>query len=185
MSTTVWLGVDTISFPEGGGHLWAHLSWALGLLALGCRVVWLEPCDLDASDAKVAALVRGLKERLDPYGLAENVAICPRSDGRAPRGEWEGCVPLEAAGEADLLLNLAYDGHGSIVPSFPRTAVVDLDPELLQAWIDDGLELPRYDTYFTTGETVAEGQPGTALPWVSIPECVALDWWPVCAERAL
>jgi hypothetical protein len=180
MGPTVWLGVDTVTFPQGGGHLWAHLSWALGLQALGCRVVWLEPCDPGASDAEVEALVCGLKERLQPYGLAEEIAVCPRSDGTPPRGEWAGCVPLESAREAALFLNLAYDEHGSLLPAFRRKAVVDLDPELLHGWIDaGGLMLPQYDLYFTTGETVGQSRSGDGLPWIFVPECVALDWWPM------
>ena len=68
------------------------------------------------------------------------------------------------------------------MPRFPRTAVVNLDPELLHAWLDEGsVELPRYDTYFTTAETVDGRHSGAGLPWVSVPECVALDWWPVRA----
>jgi hypothetical protein len=181
MSLTVWLGVDTASFPEGGGNLWAHLSWALGLRSLGCRVVWLEPSEPDALEAEVEALVRGLKERLQPFGLADQIAVCPRSDGDPSRGDREGCVPLEAAREADLLLNLAYDGHESLVPHFRRTVVVDLDPELLHDWIGAGvLALPRYDAYFTTGEAVGQRNSSDGLPWLYTPECVALDWWPVC-----
>jgi len=33
---------NTIAYPNGGGHLWVYLQWALSLRALGCRVTWLE-----------------------------------------------------------------------------------------------------------------------------------------------
>jgi hypothetical protein len=186
VSLTVWFGADTGDFPEGGGYLWAYMSWALGLHALGCRVVWLEPFDPDAADTEVEAFVRRLRVRLQPYGLAEEIAVCPRSDPSA-LVSWvspEGCVPLEAAREADLFLNVSYTEHRALLPSFRRTAVVDFDPGLLQMWIDRGrLTLPRYDVYFTTGENV--GRPGGrfsggGLPWQYAPECVALDWWRVC-----
>ena len=42
MSTTVCLSASTIGYPEGGGHLWVYLNWALGLRAQGCQVIWLE-----------------------------------------------------------------------------------------------------------------------------------------------
>ena len=29
MSVTVWLLANTLSYPEGGGHLWVYLNWAL------------------------------------------------------------------------------------------------------------------------------------------------------------
>ena len=38
MSLTVCLSAwNTLTYPKGGGHLWAYLNWALGLRALGCR----------------------------------------------------------------------------------------------------------------------------------------------------
>ena len=42
MSRTVCLAANCIGYPEGGGHLWVYLNWALGLRALGCRVTWME-----------------------------------------------------------------------------------------------------------------------------------------------
>ena len=43
MSITVCIApVKTLEYPEGGGHLWEYLNWALGLRALGCQVIWLE-----------------------------------------------------------------------------------------------------------------------------------------------
>ena len=36
MSIMACLCADTISYPEGGGHQWVYLNWALGLRALGC-----------------------------------------------------------------------------------------------------------------------------------------------------
>src|SRR5688500_6356709 len=42
MSVTVCLSTNTtLSYPQGGGHLWVFLNWALGLRALGCEVIWL------------------------------------------------------------------------------------------------------------------------------------------------
>jgi hypothetical protein len=148
------------------------MSWALGLRAAGCRVVWLEPCDPEASEEAAGALAAGLRARLEPYGLGDSIALGPRS-GRVPEAVPAGCVPLEEAREADLFLNVSYDEHGALLPLFRRTAVVDFDPGLLQMWLDERvLQLPRYDTYFTTGETVGP-------PWQYAPECVALDRWPV------
>ena len=42
MSIRACLCADTISYPEGGGHQWVYLNWALGLRALGIQVIWLE-----------------------------------------------------------------------------------------------------------------------------------------------
>jgi hypothetical protein len=52
MSITVCLCTNTIGYPEGGGHLWAYLNWALGLRALGCEVIWLEGVNPDSEVAR-------------------------------------------------------------------------------------------------------------------------------------
>ena len=87
MSITVCLApANTVAYPTGGGHLWVYLHWALGLKALGCRVIWLEGIDLDDSDTSPAArrrrrggpasaCVAALKARLAPYGLADALAL--------------------------------------------------------------------------------------------------------------
>src|SRR5215472_9335804 len=108
MSFTVCLAANTIEYPEGGGHLWVYLNWALGLQALGYRVVWLEGIDPEMPVHKARALTSSLKSRLEPYGFAEHVALCSWSGTPRPRAMTEKCLDVEAAAEADLLLNLAY-----------------------------------------------------------------------------
>jgi hypothetical protein len=70
-----------------------------------------------------------------------------------------------------------------VVRRFRRTALIDIDPGLLQVWLSQGMvTMARYDTCFSIGETV--GRPGARFPdagiaWHYTPPCVALDWWPV------
>ncbi|PYJ01929.1 MAG: hypothetical protein DME25_17225 [Verrucomicrobia bacterium] len=83
---------------------------------------------------------------------------------------------------ADLLLNFHYNISPDLLARFRRSALVDIDPGLLQFWISRGqLSVPQHDRYFTTGETV--GQPGsqipdTGLPWIHIRPPVCLEHWP-------
>ncbi len=94
-----------------------------------------------------------------------------------------GCLGLDEAVEADLLLNFEYFAPSHLVDRFRRSALVDIDPGLLQIWVSSGhTPLARHDLNFTIGETV--GQPGARFPdlgraWHYTPPCVALDWWPV------
>jgi hypothetical protein len=181
VSPTVWLGVDTMSFPKGGGHLWVYLNWALGLRALGCRVVWLEPFEPETPEDEVRVLVHGLRERLRPYGLAEAIAVCPKSDELPSQRAWADCIDLDEAREADLLLNLACHAHAASLSLFRRTALVDIDPGLLQMWIEEDLvKLPAYDTYFTTGETIPRDARFSkdGVSWQHTPACVSCDSWP-------
>jgi hypothetical protein len=159
----VWLSADTIGYPEGGGHLWAYLNYALGLRSLGCDVTWLE----ERRAAETEAGIHGLRTRLEPYGLAQSIALWGR-DGRV-----EGGTPEDA----DLLLSLRYTTSGEVVRRFRRTALVDIDPGLLQLWLRDGLiDVPQHDAFFTTGLGVGELDP--SREWLPTCRCVALDWWP-------
>src|SRR5215211_9435895 len=162
MSVTVCLSTNTtLSYPQGGGHLWVFLNWALGLRALGCEVIWLEKVSDKESVAaldrrrrlerdglaedpndpvhELEAHVATLKRRLERYGLAERLAVYS-SGGEVLSDEvTKGCLDLEAATEADLLLNLRYSLPGEVVARFRRSALVDIDPGLLQIWMSQGL----------------------------------------------
>jgi hypothetical protein len=188
MSRAVCLVANTAPYPEGGGQMWVYLNWALGLRALGCQVVWLEAVIPDTPPDVLSGFVAALKNRLRRYGLAESVALCSRVEG-SPAPRVEGSMDLDAASQADLLLNLVYGLPRTVVERFPRTALVDIDPGLLQIWIDKKkISIAPHDVYFTTGETVGHpgsGIPDGGLPWTYTPPCVALDWWtpmPVAAR---
>lgn len=182
MSTTVCLSAKTIFYTRSGGHLWVYLNWALGLRALGCRVIWMETVYPDLPAHEVRPYVDLLKSRLERYGLAECVALSSYTDEPLPREAVGECLDIEAAAEADLLLDLEYLIAPKLVRRFRRSALVDIDPGLMQVWMSKGwINLARHDVYFTTGETV--GEPGSRIPdaglqWHYTPPCVALEWWP-------
>jgi hypothetical protein len=214
MSVTVCLSTNTtLNYPQGGGHLWVFLNWALGLRALGCEVVWLETVSegesagalksrrkyrrlglepdgladglagrTDEPAHEVRANVATLRGRLERYGLAGRLALCSRGGEALSEEVTRGCLDLEAAAEADLLLNMRYDLPGEVVERFRRSALVDIDPGLLQIWMSQGLvSVPRHDLYFTIGETV--GRPGAPFPdlgleWHYTPPPVNLPEWP-------
>jgi hypothetical protein len=94
----------------------------------------------------------------------------------------ENCLDIESAFEADLLLNLAYSIPSQVVEYFRRTALVDIDPGLLQLWMSQGLiNLARHDIYFTIGETVGTPLarfPDCGLKWQYTPPAVFLPAWP-------
>jgi hypothetical protein len=179
----VCLTAKTLYYPQGGGHLWVYLNWALGLRASGVDVVWMEGANPDLPAEQQQTFVRALKSRLAEYGLADAVALLPWYGGGFPNGGVDGCLDLSAAAEADLLLDLIYLVDPAQVTRFKRSALLDIDPGLTQMWMHRGtLSVAPHDAYFTIGETV--GRPGSkvpdvGLPWLYTPPCVALDWWPV------
>jgi hypothetical protein len=138
---------------------------------------------------EVQANVATLKGHLERYGLADRLALCSL-DGEALSDEvTNGCLDLEAAAEADLLLNLRYNLPGEVVERFRRSAMLDIDPGLLQLWMSQGVvSVPQHDLYFTIGETV--GQPGAQFPdvglkWHYTPPPVFLPEWPPVHADAL
>ena len=184
MGITVCIApVRTLEYPEGGGHLWEYLNWALGLRAVGCKVIWLEAAAADFPPAKIRANVAALKLRLERYGFVNSLALYSAADGPLARDLTAmGCLDLDAAATADLLLGFTYDTPPHVVKRFRRSALLDIDPGLSQAWISKGrIRLTPHDVYFTTGETV--GRAGTSIPdlglnWLYTRPGVALDWWP-------
>jgi hypothetical protein len=185
MSITVCLApVRTLEYTKGGGHLWEYLNWALGLRALGCQVIWLEGVAPSTPAGELRANVTALKLRLERYGLVNCLALHSPTDGSLPLDVTAlGCLDLDGAAGADLLLEFRYDTPLDVVKRFRRSALLDIDPGLSQAWISKGrISLTPHDVYFTTGETV--GQSGTRVPdvglsWLYTRPCVALDWWPL------
>jgi hypothetical protein len=188
MSLTVCLGAANLDYPEGGGHLWVYLNWALGLRGLGCDVVWLEAVDPALPVEKATTLLAKLKSHLQPYDLAEQIALCSTTDVRLHPSLTSACRNPEEAYRADLLLNLAYSTDGIRPECFQRSAMIDIDPGILQIWMTQGLApIPRHDVYFTIGETVGRPEarfPSGGLKWEYTPPCVALDWWPVQPSAA-
>ena len=186
MAITVCVGVKTLYTPEAGGVLWAYLNWALGFRALGCEVIWGEELRPDHSPEEIASLVVGARERLQPFGLADRLALLPLEADGWRATEIEGCLPFATAVDADVLVNFAYALPQQVLDAFPRTVVVDIDPGLLQLWVARrDMSFGRYHYYFTIGETV--GRPGSGIPdlgvsWHHTPPCVSLDWWPVTSS---
>jgi hypothetical protein len=184
MSPTICLATNgTLRLPKAAGLLWVFLNWALGLRALGCRVLWLERITADLRAEEVPNLILNLGSRLKAYGLENCLALSWETEVSVPNDILDRYLTLEEAREADLLLNLAYDIP--FIGLFRRSAFVDIDPGLTQIWIDAyNIKIPRHDTYFTIGETV--GQPGALFPdcglrWHYTPPPVYIPAWPQSA----
>ena len=195
MSLTVCLApANTIGYPQGGGHLWVYLNWALALRAAGCRVIWLEGVDDAVDDGSVARrrrwrgrdareCVAMLKAHLGRYGLADALALYAIDGEPLPDDLAAAGLSLDAAADADLLLNLSHALPECVVRRFRRSAFVDTDPGLFQVWMTTGdICVAPHDVYFTIGETVgtpAARFPDCGLRWHYTPPPVFLAEWPV------
>ncbi len=185
MSATVCLSPGTVAYPQGAGHLWAYLNWALSLKAAGCRVLWLEDVGGMLAAGPLAPAqhaVATLTASLDRWGLGGSLALTDFRGAAVPDALAEGSLTLgDVAAASDLLLNFTYEAPPSVVGSYRSSALVDLDPGLLQIGMDRGdLRVEPHDTHFTIGETVgtdAARFPDGGVSWTHTPPPVFLEAW--------
>jgi len=188
MPTVILSPFNVANFPEGGGHFWVYFQYLEGLRRLGCDVYWLESFRTRGStEADQTALAQFLA-RMERLGLREKLILYPNGGQNGAPGlpeQYLGRDRAEAEDilrQADLLLNFHYAISPSLLALFSRTALVDIDPGLLQFWISRGqLTVPPHDFYFTTGETVGTAAarfPDCGLRWERIRPPVCLERWP-------
>ncbi len=187
MSTVVVSPYRTLEFLDGGGHFWVYLQYVHALRQVGCEVYWVERFH-SCGAGQERSRVEGLLRRLEGYGLAGRVILCTDAGEERAQGmeyTYIGATRSEAHEvfqRADLLLNFHYAIDAELLACFRRTALVDIDPGLLQTWMSTGqLSVAPHDVYFTTGETVGTPSapfPDGGLEWVHIRPPVCLDLWP-------
>jgi hypothetical protein len=188
MTTIVISPSNVADFPEGGGHFWVYMQYVQGLRALGCDVYWLEHFHGSGAEQRDRELLRLFRDRMRRFDLAEKVIVhrplhsVPYSglgdgaalDGRKVEKLWEA---------ADLLLNFYYAIDPELLAHFRRSALVDIDPGLLQFWLNQGqIEVAGHDIYFSTGETTGKSDalfPDCGISWHRIRPIISLKDWPV------
>ena len=192
MGPVVLSAFNVANFPEGGGHFWVYMQYVLGLRQRGCDVYWLErfiPSDDPERDEAQRTL---FLRRMSSFGLKDRVILMVGPDPRKEPGartEYRGLPASEAEAvfrRAELLLNFHYAIDSELLGRFRRTALVDIDPGLLQFWISrKQLAVEPHDVYFTTGETVGTAEarfPDCGIPWVPIRPPVSLEHWSLASD---
>ncbi len=184
MTTVVVSPYRTLKFLEGGGHFWVYMQYVEGLRQAGCEVYWLER--VPGGPWQERSRIETWLDRLSRYGLAGRVILY--TDERCAQGE--PCDYLvgtrseahQVFQRADLLLNFHYAIDAKLLARFRRTALVDIDPGLLQKWMSTGqVVVAPHDLYFTIGEmsgTPSAPVPDCGLDWVHIQPPVCLELWP-------
>ncbi|MGH7531582.1 MAG: hypothetical protein ACREMN_14470 [Gemmatimonadales bacterium] len=183
MSTVVLSVYKVANFPGGGGHFWVYMQYAHGLRRLGCDVYWLEQLRPVADAEEEARLRATLLARMRAFGLEGKTLLYTADPNAGVR--FIGCTETQARallGRADVLFNFHYAIRPELLAWARRSALVDIDPGLLQFWMStDQLTVPPHDRYISTGETVgtpAARFPDCGLRWTRIRPPVCLDLWP-------
>jgi hypothetical protein len=192
MATVVISAYKVANTPEYGGHFWVYLQYAHALRRLGCDVFWLERVRRDDRRRNASAVIAAFLRRMERYGLGGKT-ILYETDGADGSGAVR-FIGLSAATaqavfrRADLLLNFHYAIDPGLLARFRRTALVDIDPGLLQHWISRGqLRVPAHDLHLTIGESVGTSGarvPDCGLVWIHIRPPVCLDLWPYTYDPA-
>jgi hypothetical protein len=177
--------------PHLGGHTWVFLQYLLGFRRLGWDVLfldWLDPemC-MDGgghpSSLEDSANVSYFLEVMNRFGL--NGAFCLMAGRDGP------CIGLtrrevrERLRSSALLLNvMGYLQDEELLACAPRRVFLDIDPGFGQMWRELGLHdsFHGHDAFVTIGENI--GCPGCGIPtcgldWITTPQPVVLDYWPV------
>jgi hypothetical protein len=188
VTTVVISPSNVVGFPDGGGHFWVYMQYVQGLRALGCDVYWLEHFHGTGDEQHDRTALHIFLERMRHFDLARKVMII-RPGEPFPAGDDENGMVLtgklaeQACARADLLLNFSYAINADLLSRFRKTALVDIDPGLLQFWISHGqIQVVPHDLYFSTGETVGTEDAlfsDCGIVWQRIRPIVSLRDWPV------
>jgi len=187
MRTVVLASVRMLEFLEGGGHFWVYMQYAEGLRRQGCDVYFLDAFTGQRSPEPDGESIDRFLDRMAAYHLRDRVIIAIDGPGAEFRtlGRYAGLADadvLDLFRGADLLLNFNYRLTQDVVSTFRRSALIDIDPGLLQFWISQRMLAPAaHDTYFTIGETVGmrtSAIPDCGIHWRAIHPAVCLEVWP-------
>lgn len=181
----ICLLAQTLGYPEGGGHFWVYLNWALGFFRNGAEVTWMETVSAEISPEVFHERRRKLEQRLRSYGLPVQTAFvheCGTDLGEL----YQGGLKLAEVGEShDLLVNFRYGLPELVTRLFRWKALVDIDPGLLQYWVHSGcFAIAPHDAYFSISTEIGRGTiSDLGLTWWHTPPCVDTSSWPVTRSR--
>jgi len=179
---------NVANFPEGGGHFWVYMQYVQGLRDLGCDVYWLERFARNSDQGRQEFVLDKFHARMERFGLGGRsilYSIEGDASGTDRRLEFLNTSRRHAEGimaDADLLLNFHYAMEPIVLERFARTALVDIDPGLLQFWISTGqISVAEHDFYLTTGESIGTASSefsDRGMDWFEIRPPVSLEHWP-------
>jgi len=167
------------------------LQYLLGFRKLGYDVLFVDRLEpemcVDNSGRQCApedsVNLRYLLEVLQPFELDRSFALlCDRGERVVGRSRAE---LVEWVKRSSLLLNvMGYLDDAEILSHAPRRVFLDIDPGFGQMWRELGLHdlFHGHDHYVTIGQNI--GRPDCTIPtcgikWVTTPQPVVLDQWPV------
>jgi hypothetical protein len=166
--------------PQQAGHTWQYLQYLLGFRRLGWDVLFIDRLagPVEAGDPRVLYVSDVFRDA----GLdgAWTIGLDDGSHIGVGRGE-----TLDHVRSADLLLNvMGYCDDEELLAAARHRVFLDTDPGFGQMWRALGQAdiFAGHDAHVTIGERI--GQPDCSIPdcgldWITTPQPVVLDAWPL------
>ena len=180
--------------PGNGGHTWVFLQYLLGLKELGWDVVFVDRLEPDMcldADGRTCAVedsvnLRYFEQTMARFGLGDAYALL-YDGGSKCRGISRPDL-LKRVEAAAVLLNVnGFITDDEVLGHARLRVFLDIDPGFGQMWRELGLHdaFRGHDAYVTVGENI--GEPGCTIPtggldWITTPQPVLLDLWPMRSE---
>jgi hypothetical protein len=181
--------------PGRGGHAWVFLQYLLGFRRLGWEVLFLDEiqptmcrdeqgvtCGLEQS-----VNLRAFTDLMRQFDLEGCYSLSFNHSERTigvPRNE-----VIERLRDSVLLINvMGYLSDAELLAAVPRRVFLDIDPGFGQMWKALNLAdvFAGHDDFVTIGLNI--GLPGCDVPacglnWITTPQPVVLEQWPVSPDR--
>jgi hypothetical protein len=185
MSGSVVIAGCMAQKPRQAGHTWQYLQYLLGFRRLGWDVLFLD--HLSGPVAADDHRVRYVSEVFRYAGLdaAWTIGLDDGSHIGVGRAD-----TLDHVRSADLLLNvMGYCDDEELLAASRRRVFLDTDPGFGQMWRELGQAdiFAGHDVHVTIGERIGAADcriPDCGLEWITTPQPVVLDAWPVTPPPA-
>lgn len=176
--------------PGNGGHTWVFLQYLLGFRKLGWDVLFLDRLEpemcVDAEGMPVAVEQSVNMAYLDrvfrEFALHDRYAVF--DEGGRTLGVSRERV-LEEVARAPVLVNVnGFFDDEEVLARAPLRVFFDIDPGFAHMWRALGLHdaFGGHDAYVTVGESVGSPEctiPTDGIEWITTPQPVVLEHWPV------
>jgi hypothetical protein len=167
--------------PGSAGHAWQFLQYLLGFRRLGYEVLFLDRLsgEVAAGDGRVS----WLRDTMQEAGLGSAWSL--QLDDGTHLGVGRDAA-LRFVRDADMLLDVMGFCDPGLLGAARRRVFLDTDPGFAQMWLDLGLAdvFSGHDVHVTIGERIGAEDctvPRCGIDWVTTPQPVVLDAWPVVA----
>jgi hypothetical protein len=195
MPSTILIAGSLAQSARKGGLTWCFLQFLLGFRRLGYSVLLLDRLEPDMCVDDQGRGVR-LEESINlayfrkvmkSFGLEDRYSLS-YNRGERTLGLSRRRV-LEEAAEAVCLFNImGYLNDEEILGRVGRRVFIDIDPGFGQMWRELGLHDPfaGHSDFVTLGCNIGRADcriPTCGLKWITLPQPVVLEHWPVQPPR--